>query len=79
MQKTTIYLDERELKQLKILAAEHIEGSVAKLIRKAVRRFVSDISHQRELKFLKKILQSPPRKTSFRDGVRYQRSLRREW
>lgn len=79
MKKTTLYLDEKEMNELKILAAKLSKGSASNLIRRAVRDFLKKTKEQPSFSFLKKQLHKKARTTSFGDGVSYQRSLRREW
>jgi ribbon-helix-helix CopG family protein len=79
MKKTTLYLDEKEMNELKILAAKLSQGSASNLIRRAVRDFLNKTREQPSFSFLKKHLQKKARPTSFGDGVFYQRSLRKEW
>ncbi|MCC6271982.1 MAG: ribbon-helix-helix protein, CopG family [Deltaproteobacteria bacterium] len=80
MQKTTIYLDDKELKELKVLAAKLTRGSAADLIRQAVREFIhTKKSRPACFAFLKKHLRKKRSPTSFHDPVSYQRSLRKEW
>ncbi len=79
VKKTTIYLDDKELKDLKILATRLTKGSAADLIRQAVRDLLRTKSQPASFKFLKKHLVKKPSRTSFGDAVSYQRSLRKEW
>jgi hypothetical protein len=79
MKKTTLYLDEKEMKELKILAAQLSKGSASNLIRRAVRDFLNKTKEHPSFSFLRKHLQKRPRATSFGDGVTFQRSIRKEW
>jgi hypothetical protein len=79
MKKTTLYLDPKEMNELKILAARLSKGSASDLIRRAVRDFLKKTREEPSHGFLKKHLQKKARATSFGDGVSYQRSLRGEW
>mgnify|MGYP001604577033 CR=1 FL=1 len=79
MQKTTIYLDERELRGLKTLAARVPGGTMTRLIRKAIRDLLGRGLEIPRYSFLKKTLRKKPTLTSFGEAVRYQRALRKEW
>ena len=79
MKKTTIYLEEKELRELKILAARIPHGNAARLIRQAVRDLLKKGPDKSEFRFLRKTLRQKPSPTSFGDAVDYQRSLRKEW
>lgn len=79
MTKTTVYLDERELSALKELAAKKRGVSAATLIREAVRDLLRKGAKPADFGFLKKHLKAKPSRTSFGDGVRHQRLMRKEW
>ena len=79
MRKTTVYLGEKELQGLKMLAAKRPGQRAAGLIREAVRELLRKKQSTRTFQFLKKALRRKPRRSSFGDPVRYQRSLRAEW
>lgn len=79
MQKTTIYLDERELRGLKTLAAKVPGGTMTRLIRKAIRDLLGKGGEVSRYSFLKKTLRQKPSRTSFGEAVRYQQALRKEW
>lgn len=77
--KTTVYLDENELRDLKILAARSHKANVAGLIREALRDLLRNRRQKTSFPFLKKTLRCKPSRTSFGDAVGYQRALRKEW
>ncbi len=83
MTKTTIYLEEGELKALKRLASRQAGKSVAQLIREGVQLILKTKPKKEKDKFsyLKKLLKEKPRKSSSfgPDPVAYQRKLRDEW
>ena len=79
MHKTTVYLDPRELRQLKHLALRSGKGSAAQLIREAVRGLLADSARTVSFKFLRKVLRRRGASTRFGDPVAYQRALRKEW
>lgn len=79
MHKTTIYLDEKDLRALKMLAAQSPQINVVTLIRQALRDFLNKMTQRPHFSYLKKLLKKKPSSTSFGDGVSYQRSLRKEW
>lgn len=79
MTKTTIYLEENLLSGLKRLSVGKAPTSVAKLIREAVREFLTKNESKRPTSHLQKILKQKPRTSSFGDAVAYQRRLRSEW
>jgi len=79
MKKTTLYIDEKELRELKLLAAKLSQGSASDLIRQAVRDFIKKNKEKPSHPFLKKHLNKKAHSTTFGDGVAYQRSLRKEW
>lgn len=79
MQKTTIYLEEPMLRELKMLAAKTPKANMVSLIRRALREFLAKSGVRNRHAYLKKILKQKPRKTSFGDPVAYQRALRKEW
>ena len=81
MTKTTIYLDEKYLKSLKILAAKSpTKTNVADLIRSAVFEFLNRQKYSPQgFSKLLNLLKQTPQPASFGDAVDYQRSLRDEW
>lgn len=79
MHKTTIYLDEKMLQELKMLAAKTPKANLVGLIRQALREFLAKSALRNRHGHLKKILKQKPRKTGFGDPVAYQRALRKEW
>ena len=79
MVKTTVYLDENELRDLKIMAARSHKANVAGLIREALRDLLRNRRQKTSFPFLKKILRLKPSRTSFGDAVDYQKALRKEW
>ncbi|MBI4125138.1 MAG: hypothetical protein HY466_04330 [Deltaproteobacteria bacterium] len=79
MHKTTIYLDERMLRELKMLTAKTPKANMVSLIRQALREFLAKSGEQNRHAYLKRMLKQKPRKTSFGDPVSYQRALRKEW
>jgi len=79
MIKTTVYLDESELRSLKSMAAKQPGKSVAQLIREGVRYIVKNKPKKDKFSYLRKLLHEKPRKSSFGDPVAYQRKLRDEW
>ena len=79
MKKTTIYLGDRELRALKVLATKMVGGNAATLIRQAVSDFLRKKKQKNTFTFFKKILHQKPSHTSFGDPVEYQRLLRKEW
>ncbi len=79
MKKTTLYFDEKELKDIKILAIKLAKGSASDLIRQAVGDFIRRNKQRPPFSFLKKHLLKKPRATSFPDAVSYQKSLRKDW
>jgi hypothetical protein len=79
MRKTTVYLDDKELKALKAMAAKRAGTSSARLIREAVQSFLGRKDKKTGFDFLKKALGQKPRPSSFSDPVAYQKSIRQEW
>lgn len=80
MTKTTIYLDDSSLRDLKRLAAHSDKTNVADLIRSAIFDFLRKTKAQKKsLSHLSKLLRQKPRKNAFGDGVEFQRNLRDDW
>ncbi len=81
MTKTTIYLDEKQLRSLKTLATKSSKrANVADLIRRAVFEFINKQKNApQSFANLLNLLKQSPRPSSFGDGVAYQHSLRNEW
>lgn len=83
MTKTTIYLNEVELKSLKALASKQSGKSVSQLIREGIQLVLKMKPKKEKDKFsyLKKLLNEKPRKSSSfgPDPVTFQRRLRDEW
>ncbi len=83
MTKTTIYLEEGELKALKRLASQQAGRSVSQIIREGIKLMLQTKPKKGKEKnsFLKKLLKEKPRKSSSfgPDPVTYQRKLREEW
>jgi Holliday junction resolvasome RuvABC ATP-dependent DNA helicase subunit len=88
MQKTTIYLEEKDLKALKLLAAQKSHTKVADLIRQSVHALLKTKEKKEPFEFLKNYLSkksrgrkkaSQSKKQGFKDAVKFQRKLRDEW
>ncbi len=79
MHKTTIYLNEREISQLRLRATKRQRISIASLIRQAIQSFLKESPKKESFSFLKNQIRKRPSKTPFGDAVSYQRSVRREW
>ncbi|MBI3541621.1 MAG: hypothetical protein HY073_05745 [Deltaproteobacteria bacterium] len=79
MQKTTIYLGERELQGLKTMALQTQGRSCATLIREAVQEYLRKKKGKPIFKFLRSQLHQKAHKSSFGESVSYQRNLRSEW
>lgn len=79
MHKTTLYLPKNEVRRLKQLAARRPGGSVTQLIRQAIHYFLTPSQRPVPNTFLRRTLRKAGKKTTFGDGVRYQRQLRDEW
>lgn len=79
MHKTTIYLDPKDLRTLKMLAAQSPQVNVVTLIRQALHDFLKKVKQTSHFPFLKRLLKRKASATSFGDAVSYQRSLRKEW
>lgn len=79
MTKTTVYLDERELRALKDLAGKLRGMSAATLIREAVRDLLKKKRTAPSFRLLKKYLSKKPGASSFGEPIRYQRALRKDW
>ncbi len=79
MTKTTVYLEEKELQDLKALAHKFRGMSAATLIREAVRDLLRKKRSAPSFRLLRKHLSKKPGRSSFGDAVRYQRDLRKDW
>lgn len=79
MTKTTVYLEEREIRALKDLAGKLRGMSAATLIREAVRDLLRKKRSAPSFRLLRKHLSKRPKASSFGDPVRYQQTLRKDW
>lgn len=80
MTKTTIYLEDSMLRQLKVSAAAGRKTNVADLIRQAVGDFLNKRRKPKKaFQNLQQLLKAKPRKTTFGDAVAFQKSMRSEW
>ncbi len=81
MIKTTIYLNESELKNLKAMASKQKGKSISQLIREAIQLLSKTKPEKNKNSYLLKLLKEKPRKSNsfLPDPVTYQRRLRDEW
>lgn len=77
--KTTLYMEEEDIRELKKLALEEPNQNMTSLITQAVRHFINDKKEkQNSFAGLKKCKNSV-KKNYFGEGVKLQRKLRKEW
>lgn len=78
-QKTTLYLEEEDIKELKRIALENKGQTMTSLIQSAIRQYISkQYNTPKKFRGLRKIKGSL-KENYFGDAVELQRQLRKEW
>ncbi len=77
--KTTLYLEEDDIRELKRIALEEPNQNMTTLIKQAIRQFIN--IHRNKKRSFEELMKykGSAKENYFGDGVDFQRSVREEW